>query len=377
MKITSILWTKILLVLTLIIIIFVSTLNYVVDPYSIYKTNFFPNKPKEFEYMRLVKAINVEKIKPSSIVLGTSRAEMAINPDHEYFIKPSYNLANAGSTMYETKYYLKQTIEQGNLEKVILVADWIMFNNMDTKKVADFETYFDNRNIYKYLLNYKVLEDSIFTIKNHNIQSYHKINGQMTDSHAEMVLIANGGQYKTMLKEEKDYYKKYFYGNKYRDTHKNSFEDLKEILELCYKNNVELDIVFGPSHIRQWEAFDYYKDMETFYKWKKDVVLFVEKIAKNQNKEPFRIMDFAVYHDLTAEKVLQEKDYRMKYHIENSHYTETLGNIVLDRLIGISQYKDFGIELNSQNIDNHIKKLREDRIKFIDTKEYRKEVFGE
>ncbi|MBK6547999.1 MAG: hypothetical protein IPG15_06130 [Arcobacter sp.] len=118
--------------------------------------------------MRLVKAINVKEIKPNSIVLGTSRAEMAIDPDHEYFIKPSYNLAMSGSTLYESKYYLKEAILQGKLKKVLLVADWRMFNDVNMKQVADFETYFTDRNIYKYLLNYKVFEDSLFTIKNQN-----------------------------------------------------------------------------------------------------------------------------------------------------------------------------------------------------------------
>jgi hypothetical protein len=41
----------------------------------------------------------------------------------------------------------------------------------------------------------------------------------------------------------------------------------------------------------------------------------------------------------------------------------------------ISPYKDFGVELNSENIDFHIQNLREDRVKFIDTEAYRKEVF--
>ena len=209
----SLIWVKVLLSLILIIVFSVCLINYIVYPYNLYKTNLFKNKPKEFEYMRLIKAINIEKIKPISIVLGTSRAEMAIDPDHEYFIKPSYNLANAGSTMYETKYYLKEAILQGKLKKVLLVADWRMFNDVNMKQVADFETYFENRNIYKYLLNYKVFEDSLFTIKNQNKLSLHKSNGQMTDRYVNDVLLAHGGQYKTMLAEEKNYYKNFTNNN--------------------------------------------------------------------------------------------------------------------------------------------------------------------
>ena len=175
----------------------------------------------------------------------------------------------------------------------------------------------------------------------------------------------------------KKYYKNISSNNIYKDTGMSSFEDFRTILELCYRNKINLDIVFGPSHIRQWEAFKYYKNIETWYKWKKDVVLFVEKIAKEQEKNPYRIMDFSIYHELTAETVPTNPKQKMKYHWEASHYKKELGDIVLDRLLDISPYKDFGIEINSKNIDEHIQNLREDRAKFIDTKAYRKEVFGE
>ncbi len=205
--------------------------------------------------MRLVKAINLEELKPNSIVIGTSRAEIAIDPTHKYFKKPAYNLANAGSTMYETKYYLKEAILQGKLKKVLLVADWRMFNDVSMKQVIDFETYFENRNIYKYLLNYKVFKDSLFTIKNKNIVSlYNNNRSNERDSYLNKIVLSNGGHYKTMITEEKNYYKNFQINNNlYKDTQKSSLLDFIEVLELCYKNDIELDIVFGPSHIRQWK----------------------------------------------------------------------------------------------------------------------------
>ncbi|MGJ0312873.1 hypothetical protein [Aliarcobacter cryaerophilus] len=373
----SLIWIKVLLSLILIIVFSVCLINYIVDPYNLYKTNLFKNKPKEFEYMRLIKAINIEKIKPISIVLGTSRAEMAIDPDHEYFIKPSYNLANAGSTMYETKYYLKEAILQGKLKKVLLVADWRMFNDVSMKKVIDFETYFENRNIYKYLLNYKVFQDSLFTIKNKNIVSLYNNNGQMKEDYLNKIVLSNGGHYKTMIKEEKNYYKELSDNNLYKDTQKSSLLDFIEILELCYKNDIELDIVFGPSHIRQWEAFDYYKDYETLLTWKKDLVEIVQKVANKFNNIPFRIVDFAVYNEYTSEKIPTEENQSMVYHYEGSHYKPKLGEMLLKSLSSGDYHNNFGVELNNNNIDSHLQKLKEDRNKFINTKEYRKEVFGE
>lgn len=373
---TSKRWLKIIFSLLLIIIFTISLFNYIVDPYGLYKTNFFPNKPKDYEYMRLVKLLKLEDLKPRSIILGTSRAEIAFDPQHKYFEKPSYNLANAGSSLYETKYYLEEAIKQGNLNNVLLILDWRMFNDI-MKKVPDFETYFTDRNIYKYLFNFNVFQDSIFTIQNKDMKSFYNSYGVMTDDYMRALISINGGHYNIMKKEESKYYKNLSSNNVYRDTSISSFEDFKKILELCYRNKVKLEIIFGPSHIRLWESFAYHKDIEIFYKWKRDVVFFVDKIAKDENQTPFKIIDFSIYNEYTSEKVPKHKDSEMNYHWESSHYKKELGDIVLNSLLDIEIDKTFGVVLNVYNVDEHIEKLRKDRIKFIDIDEYRKEVFDE
>lgn len=369
-------WLKIIITLLLIIIFTVSLFNYIVDPYGLYKNNFFPNKPKDYEYMRLVKLLKLKELKPSSIVLGTSRAEIAIDPEHKYFTKPSYNLANAGSSVYEAKCYLEEAIKQGNLNNVLLILDWRMFNDV-MKKVPDFETYFSNINIYKYLFNFDVLQDSLFTIQNKDMKSFYNSNGVMTDEYMRALININGGHYKIMKKEEEKYYKHLSTNNIYRDTGMSSFEDFRTILELCYRNKIKLEIVFGPSHIRLWESFDYYKDIENFYKWKRDIVFLVDTVANEERQKPFKIIDFSVYNEFTSEKVPKDIEVEMKYHWESSHYKKELGDLVLNSLLDISSYPNFGVVLDINNIDDHIKQLRKDRIKFINIDEYRREVFDE
>lgn len=367
-------WVKVHLVLVILIVVIVSMTNYLVDPYSLYGTDLFKNKPKEFQQMRLLKVISLENIQPKSIVLGTSRAELAINPEHEYFIKPSYNLANSGASMYETKLYTEKAINEG-VEQILFIVDWRMFNEAHMRQVPDFDSFFLKKNIYKYLLNYDVFKDSIYTLRNQDKPTLHKRNGQMTDLYLNEAIEKDGGHLKMMIKEEKHYYKNFSNNNTYKDTKKSAFKDFEHILELCYDNNIKLDLVFGPSHITQWEAFDYYLGYDTFLKWKKDIVLLVESLAKYKNKYSFRITDFSVYHELTSEEIPINPNQRMKFHVEGSHYTSTLGTIVLDRLIDKSSYNDFGIVINSSNIEEHIKNLKKDRKEFIDIKSYRKLFF--
>ncbi|WP_066355299.1 hypothetical protein [Aliarcobacter skirrowii] len=371
---------KIVLGLSFFVAILIGGVNYIVDPYGIYKTNIFLNKPEQDKNIRLAKVVKVEELKPFSISLGTSRTEYGYDPNHEYFYKPSYNLAVSGASLYENRLYLEHAIKQGNLKEVILVADWRMFNDPKMRKLDDFEDSFNIENIYKQLFSVDLFRSSLNTIIKQKVKSSYLENGQRDWYFNQENIDKQGGHLKVMNKDEKGYYRNSNYkfnSNIYQDTQKSSFEDFRKILELCYKNSIKLDIIFGPSHIRQWEAYDYYQDIETWYKWKKDVVLFVEKIAKEQEKNPYRIMDFSIYHELTAETVPTNPKEKMKYHWEASHYKKELGDIVLDRLLDISPYKDFGVELNSENIDNHIQNLREDRVKFIDTEAYRKEVFEE
>jgi len=370
-------WIKIVLILSVFIGGFVGSLNYIIDPYGLYNTNYFNFiKIKQADKIRLVKAIKVKEIKPTSICLGTSRTEYGYDSTHKYFIKPSYNLGTSGSSIYENMLYFKYALKQGNLKKVLLVADYRMFNLLKQKHVQDFESYFDDKNIYSLLFSIDVFKDSLLTIIGGERNTIYLENGQRDHNYNWKNILKNGGHLKTMRRDEKDYYKDYPTNYTYKDTKKKSFPDFEEIVKLCYENNIDLDIIFGPSHIRQWEALNYYLGYDKWLKWKKDVVLSVNKIAKQENKKQFRIMDFSVYHSLTAEKVPTDKNTKMKYHWEASHYKNELGKIVLDRLVGDSEFKDFGVELNLDNIDEHLKQQAIKRTQYIDIQKYQMEVWG-
>ena len=115
-------WIKILSILCILGFGFVGGINYLVDPYRLYKTNIFKSKPEQSNKIRLIKALKTKEIKPTSISLGTSRTEYGYDPTHNYFTKPSYNLATSGSSMYENLLNFKYALKQGNLKKVLLVS---------------------------------------------------------------------------------------------------------------------------------------------------------------------------------------------------------------------------------------------------------------
>lgn len=366
-------WIKIWVIIVLLIPI-VGGFNYLIDPYGLYNTkNFIFDKIKRSSKIRLIKAIKIKEIKPISICLGTSRTENAYDPNHKYFTKPSYNLAVDGSSMYESRLYFEHSLNEGNLKKVLLVADFIMFSSYKQKSIEEFETYFDNKSIYSFLFSIDTLTDSLLTIKGADSYPNHYENGQKSHDYYQREVDKINGHLELFKFSEETYYIKNSNNYTYSDTKLNSFDDFEKIVELCYENNIELDIIFGPSHIRQWEVLSYRKSFTQWLQWKKDVVLSVNNIANQQNKEQFRIVDFSVYHKLTAEKIPTDKDAKMKYYWDSSHYKNELGLIVLDRLINNTNFNDFGVDLNLTNIDNHLKRQKFNRNKFIDTEQYIKE----
>ena len=222
-------WIKVWAIIIMLIPI-VGGFNYIIDPYGIYNTHIV-NLPKikVSSKMRLIKVIKVSQIKPTSICLGTSRTEYGYDPTHKYFIKPSYNFAVSSASMYEVKKNFQWALKQGNLKKVLLVADYRMFNEPNQKDIADFETYFDNPNIYKYLFSIDTLKDSLFTIKGGNTGNLYLENGQHLRGWQD--ILKNGGHWATMKKDEKTYYKDYPTNYTYKDTKKKSFPDFEEIVK--------------------------------------------------------------------------------------------------------------------------------------------------
>ena len=176
-------WTFSFLFATIFIILFVATFNYIVDPYRIYDTNIFKNKPKEDLQARFAKVLRIQQLKPTSIFLGNSRPQRSFDSAHKYFTQPAFNAAISGSNLNEAKAYLKWAIRQGNLKQVLLIFDDKTMLGM-RNKTDDFEEYFKNPKVYKYkiLFSLQMLRDSIDTVKKRKQTPLFEPDGRRTEA---------------------------------------------------------------------------------------------------------------------------------------------------------------------------------------------------
>ncbi len=194
-------WVLCLFSTILLIFLFVILFNYVVDPYRIYNTNIFKNKPKEDLQSRFTKVLKIQEIKPASVFLGNSRPQMA------------FNSAFGGSNLGEAKSYLRWAIKQGNLKQALLVFDDKSMVGAESK-VNDFVGYFDNPSRYKILFSYQTFYDSTATIRKQKQVPLFEPNGQRTEASLLEQVRKSGSYYEHSLKVEREHmasYKKWIF----------------------------------------------------------------------------------------------------------------------------------------------------------------------
>ena len=108
----------------------VAGFNAIVDPFGMYRLmdveGINANKPAIYTRIRLLKAYEVRRIRPESVVLGTSRVHLGINPNYKGWAAlydHRYNLGFDGATTKEMYYYLVHANAEETLKHVMLGLD--------------------------------------------------------------------------------------------------------------------------------------------------------------------------------------------------------------------------------------------------------------
>jgi hypothetical protein len=331
--------------------------NFLIDPYDIFNSPHLPQinnaKIKKNDNDRLYKAIDIIKLKPSIVIMGSSRTKQAISPQHSVFDKQQtvYNLGLNNANIYEIRRYLEHSISQGNkLRTVIIGLDFWMFN----KFIENQSTFTENR-LEK---NYITIEDnlnaifslatvgkSFETIKTsvENVDYQNDING-FTPSKS-INDGKNKWRFNKTIELSFDFHDKYELSSKY-------LQDFQAIFDICQKNNIELIIFISPSHASQWESIYVAGQWENFAQWKRELVQILP------------VWDFSGYNSITREPI----EDKMNNYVDNSHYTPLVGDLVLNRIYNQNLESippDFGVLISPDNIEEHLVNIRQQRLIWV------------
>lgn len=344
----------IFLLTALLPLLSVGMFNIAVDPYGVYHTvsiaGFNQFKPDKWKHQRLFKAIDITRIKPVTIFLGSSRTNLGLNPNYTALKdkQPAYNLGLNGANTYETLRYLQHAIKnQKDLKTVVLGLDFIMFNQDLGNQIGFEESRLERSSLTG--------QDFINTAFSFDALSLSEQTFQANkDSSDRDIYYPNGfmrlgrSEIDRSLTEFKKSIGVYFNVHSNYKLSQAYSDDLREIVRLCREKNITLIAFISPAHVTQTEAIYTAGQWQILEEWKREVVKILP------------VWDFSDYNSITTEAISE----KMQHYIDSSHYKEAIGNSILDRILSRNLNKippDFGVYLTPNNVEAQLAKLKRDR----------------
>ena len=355
-------------------LLLVGSFNFIVDPQKIFAVVDIKgfNHEKPFITtggMRKLKSLEIERGNYDTILLGTSRTEVALYPLHPAF-KSSlvYNAGLSGTNMFEIYKVFQFTKNNTKKSTVILGLDFLTFSNKRNVSGNFNDSRFANKNIFSIyidgILSMKNTIQSLITLTKQERTDISYINGFRNRK------ITDINHRKVFHKVLKNYLTKQntYAGFSYS---KNRLDLFRKFVEDCRQKNIKLYLFISPIHARQIEAMRVLNIFPEFEQWKRDLVqIIAEDTVENPNKQPILLWDFSGYNSITTEAIPPAgSKQEMKWYWESSHYKKELGDMLLDIMFNYPQKpkntpNDFGVIINSSNIELHLERIRAEQARY-------------
>ena len=362
-------------------ILLVAGFNWFIDPYSVFGSPKINGvnalKPQVSAQPVLSKAYIVRRVKPNAIVLGTSRADVGIDPEHYgWSYSPVYNLSLSGANIYDITRYFQHANAIQPLRQVVLMLDFFSFDvSSGYTRTTSFESSLSVSYNGHPQSGFNILDTvSLTTSFDAFTASVETITHQTDDNTAHMengmrknIPLDSYGDYReSFMKNISGYLSNMYLPTKYDFTNptpgmETPFEYYRTILRIAYQDDIDLRMAISPSHALQWETLEAVGLWTEFEYWKTMLVEINEDESLQAGVAAFPLWDFSGYSAYTTEPVPPWGDTSpMQGYWDSSHYKKVLGDLVLDCIFD-DPSPDFGVLLTSDNIDSHLQNIRDDR----------------
>lgn len=395
-----------------ILLAMVAGLNLLINPFGFYELTPIDGvnvyKPEIFTRVRLFKAFEVRRIRPETIILGSSRTHVGLSCSHQSLKslnESCYNLAFDGATTREMYAYLKHAQAIHPLKHVVLGLDSYHTSYARSFTRPDFDDLILYDGNYPWLPRWLTADLRLLTslntlassIKTLRAQAYPEPNWFASDGQRLGAIFFRRPNENFMLHGPRAYFEeidrleigfqtegsipgraKTVTANALPDiTHESSIAYIRKIVDFCRLHKIDLRIFITPAHVHQLEITAAVGGWTAIEDGKRALVnMLSNEASQHIDSLPVPLFDFNGYSEITME-ALPPKGSRdeMKYYWESSHFKDILGQYLLDRLFSKqnAQYQgpsDFGMQLTPDTIEPWlvlIRKIQTDyRIRFAD-----------
>ena len=306
---------------------------------------------------RTQKFVELNEIKPNTIILGGSRVHFLNTNDVEKYTQDKvYNVGLSQSTLEEQYCFLKYSIDNFDIKNVVIGLNLYPFSeklkkNTDTDFDKEiFETGFSIEKqvehylevpLIKYIKDYfrNDYKDALYdkgarTSYNQNLYIDNRIWGQRAADSNKMYSL--------------------FY-DKFLTEGRSGINIFSDMVKLCRDNKINLKVFTTAIHQSQFELLHDVNKTDVYFKWKKEISDVVD------------YYDFMYPNSVT----INSDNYIDPSHLRQEKGYMYFAKIFNDKTVNVP--KDFGVLVTKQNIDEHLQNLRE-QIEFYDLNKSLKSV---
>lgn len=273
-----------LLGFSIFLIVALAGFNWLMDPYKIWNAPQIKGvnavKPRIATNERIFKIVGLAKHPAEVVILGTSRSDIGLNPNHEVMGGKGLNLAISSQPHRETRMlfdWLKNN--QPSVKVFVIGLDFFVANAFLPDPVDfDVENFSPIRS-WQLLTSISSLSDAMQTIgkKEDILTDTWLAKGQLIRSKA--FIKAKGG-HKQIMRTSENNYLRYLYSPEPEcafdfvsaDGKLSPLAEIRALLARAYREHTDIKLFISPSHARQWETLAALGLWNKWEEWKQRLV---------------------------------------------------------------------------------------------------------
>ena len=341
------------------------------------------------DYPEMSKIYALGWFRPQTLILGTSRAQIGLDPTHRKFAhQPVYNLGYPGSNMPQTLALFQHAVATQRIKQVVLGADFFAFRvshggarNLNLPQFDRLNVRLDGRPTPLLRHLRALAEDFWFatfsaTAVRLSLQDWLTNSRRFDLRNMRWVMKRNGHNVLRNLQPQPLPYEGIFSSFEaayMRDLTQGQFclraetgysqlDDFRLLVQTARERNIDLRILVSPAHASLWEVLDKAGLWDSWETWKRELV----RIGAEESQPGWsvRVFDFSGYTEITIDPVpINAPEMQMTNYWDPSHYKKETGDRILDIVLADEPPTKgpIGGLITPSNIEHHLAAVRDAR----------------
>lgn len=379
----------------------VAAINLIVDPYGMYgfvfKRGLNQIKPHAGANGVMAKAYQVQRARPSTLILGNSRAEVGFNPLSASWpptLHPVYNAALPGAYPITSLRYLQHVIFVQKPTVVVLGVDFVDYlirEDAESDRAAMGQAVEERRLLVTYegtpnpiyrqqraadiaasVMSLDAFIHSINTLASQSRLDAQDLTPQGFNPMRDYAGIARREGYEIMFRQ-RDEENARAYARRPKSIYRagtatsSQLDILRSMIAVCREQEITLHMVIYPYHAHLLETFHAVALWPAFEEWKRALTRLVDEGNRARATPVAKLWDFSGYNAYSTEQVPAPGDKKSAIHWywEAGHFKQALGEVMLQTMFardGRGANIPFGVQLTPINIEREIERIRHERV---------------